>query len=314
MAASWCALSVDLDEISHYRSAHGLAPAERSAHAVYDVALERVADFAATERLPVTLFAVGQDLERPAAAARLARCAAAGLPVENHSMRHRYDLTRLGRQRLQAEVLEGHRAIERCTGRAPVGFRAPGYTVSDELLDVLDQAAYRFDSSVFPCPPYYAAKALVMAGMRLAGRRSAAVLDTPQVWRAPRQPYRPSRPWFRPGGTGLVELPILVTPRLRLPVIGTSLALAGPRLARAILRRCRSLPFVGLELHGIDFLEAADGLRDLARVQVDLRIPVTSKLAVLRAVLAELRDAGRRFATLAEVAEALPASGGDQPA
>ena len=102
----------------------------------------------------------------------------------------------------------------------------------------------------------------------------------------------------------MVELPIVVTPRLRLPVIGTSLVLAGEGMARAAIRRCTSMGFVGLELHGIDFLSAADGLEDLVSAQWDLRVPLSRKLAVLDAVVAELRAAGGRFVTLAEAAAA----------
>ena len=144
-----------------------------------------------------------------------------------------------------------------------------------------------------------------MARLRVRGRTTGAVLDTPRVWLAPRTPYRPRRPWYRAGGRGLLELPILVTPRLRLPVIGTSLVLAGERMARAVTRRCTRMEFVGLELHGVDFLSAADGLEDLVPAQWDLRIPLSRKLALLDAVVAELRAAGGRFVTLAEAAAAL---------
>jgi hypothetical protein len=239
--------------------------------------------------------------------------AAAGHPVENHSQSHRYDLTRLGSAAMRAEVLEAHHTIEGCTGRAPVGFRAPGYTLTDGLLNELDRAGYRFDSSAFPCPVYYTAKALTMAGLRVRGRSTAAVLDTPRVWLAPRTPYRPGRPWYRPGGRGLLELPIVVTPRLRLPVIGTSLVLAGERMARLAIRRCAGMGFVGLELHGIDFLSGADDLEDLVSAQWDLRLSLSRKLAVLDAAVEELRAAGGRFVTLAEAAAALGERGGAEP-
>lgn len=301
----WCALSVDLDEVDHYRRLYGLPGAESGPCPVYDVALQRIGRFAAEQQLPVTLFAVGDDLRRPASAEGLRRLARRGHLVENHSLGHRYDLSRLDQAAMRREVRGGHCAIEQCTDRPPVGFRAPGYTVTDGLLDVLDDAGYRFDSSVFPCPPYYLAKAAIMASLRLRGRPTAAVLDTPRVWSAPRQPYRPARPWYRPGGDRLLELPILVTPGLRLPLIGQTLLLAGERLARRLLRRCGHLSFVGIELHGVDFLEPADGLEGLARAQRDLRLPLRHKLAVLRGAVAELRAGGGRFVTLAEAAERL---------
>ncbi len=302
-----CAVSVDLDEIGHYRDLHGLARRARGGRAVYELALGRIAAFARTEGLPVTFFAVGQDLERAEAARRLGELGRAGHIVENHSWSHRYELRRLGRPRMQDEVVRAQQRIAEVTGRAPQGFRAPGYAVSDTLLDVLGEAGLRYDSSVFACPAYYLAKAWTLARMRLGGRSSRAVLDTPRVLVAPTRPYRPSRPWYRSGGSGLLELPIQVTPGLRLPVIGTSLVMGGRRLARWLARRCLGSPLVNLELHGIDFLDQGDGLADLAPVQPDVRIGVGRKRAALEAAVGVWRAAGYRFVTLDQAAAQLSA-------
>lgn len=305
MVLRLCAVSVDLDEIPHYRSLHGLPSSERAAGAVYERGLGRARAFALAAGVPLTLFAVGRDLERSVAAEQLAVLAEEGHRVENHSHTHRYDLTRLALPELRREVLDAHQAIEQAVGQAPQGFRAPGYTVCDELFEVLDELGYRFDSSVFPSPPYYGAKLLALATQRLRGRASCAILDTPRVLATPAQPYRPARPWVRPGGAGVLELPIQVTPLLRLPFIGTSLVLAGQRGARAMARSVAQQPFVNLELHGIDFLEAADGLEDLLPVQPDLRRALGPKLAALQGAVHELGRVGYRFVTLADAVTAL---------
>jgi len=299
------AVSVDLDGISHYHHIHGLAPLADGAvalHAVYDVALARMADFARAHDLPLTLFAIGADLVRPESAARLAELAARGHAVENHSFSHRYDLTRASAEEIRRDIEAGQEAITRATGRRPAGFRAPGYTVTDAVLDALEALGMRFDSSVFPCPAYYGAKALVMGAMRLRGRTSASVLDSPRVLAAPTRPYRPGKPWFRPGKRALVELPIQVTPGLRLPFIGTSIALAGPRVARLLAAPCAGEPLVNLELHGIDFLDADDGLPHLVPYQRELRIPLAQRLDALSAALDVFTKRGARFVTLEEAA------------
>ena len=301
------AVSVDLDEIHHYHRIHGLpahTPTGPGAHAVYDVAMGRIADFARALAIPVDLFAVGDDLDRPESAAALARMVQAGHLVENHSRSHRYDLVRASTAEIAAEVVAGAHAIARVTGRRPLGFRAPGYTVSDGLFDALEDAGVRFDSSVFPCPSYWAAKAAVMASLRVRGRRSALILDTPRMLGAPIGPYRPGRPYWRRGQRGLVELPIQVDPFGRLPLIGTSIGLVGERAARMFARACVRLPMVNLELHGIDFLETADGIDDLRRLQPELARPLATRLAAFAAFVDELRRAGRTFVPLAEAASA----------
>ncbi|AUX22330.1 polysaccharide deacetylase [Sorangium cellulosum] len=305
MRGRLAAVSIDLDEIPNYLAIHGLAVPERpgaaaALHAVYDAALPRIAAFAASHGIPVTLFAIGRDLARPESTAALRALSAAGHAVENHSYWHRYDLSRRPRAAIAEDVLMGAEAIAEAIGRRPTGFRAPGYTVSDALFDALDAVGVAFDSSVFPCPPYYAAKALAMGVQRAQGRGSAAILDTPRVLAAPRRPYRPGRPWHRRGGRRFVELPIQVTPRLRLPVIGTSVALAGAAGARWLARACAGEAFVNLELHGMDFLDRADGIEMLAPYQPELRVPLDRRLEALGAFVEEAARGGARFVRLEE--------------
>jgi hypothetical protein len=299
-----CAISVDLDEIHHYFAIHGLAPDGHAEHAVYDVALARMGEVAASLGVPLTLFAVGEDLAREASASALRALHARGHAVENHSLGHRYDLVRLGPDEIASQVTGGADAIERAVGARPTGFRAPGYTVDDAVFDALEAEGVAFDSSVFPCPPYYAAKAAVMAALRARGRRSASVLDTPRVLAAPTRPYRPGAPWWRRGRRSFVELPVQVTPLVRLPVIGTSLGLAGPTGARLFARSLAGEPLVNLELHGVDFLAAEDGLAALVPHQPELRRPLALRLDALAAFVGAVRASGAAFVRLDEAARA----------
>lgn len=302
------ALSVDLDGISHYHAIHGLAPLAADApvaHAVYDVALRRIDDFCRAHGLTSTLFAIGSDLERPENRATLRGLSERGHAVENHSYSHRYDLSRLSRADVQADILRGQNIIRQATGQTPTGFRAPGYTINDDVFDALEDLSFQYDSSVFPCPIYYGAKVTILGAMRLLGRQSASVIDTPRVVFASSRPYRPGKPWFSKGRRSIVELPIQVTPRLRLPLIGTFIALAGPSVSRVLARSCADEPLVNIELHGIDFLDASDGLEHLVKYQSELRIPLQRRLDALSAVVEELRRHGTSFVRLDEAAKSL---------
>jgi hypothetical protein len=64
----------------------------------------------------------------------------------------------------------------------------------------------------------------------------------------------------------------------------------------------RGEPLVNLELHGIDVLDAADGLEVLRPHQVDVRVPRARKLEALASALGDLRAAGYAFCTLREAA------------
>ena len=131
-------ISVDLDEIPNYFEIHGLPrPSGPEATLVYDVALARLRALAAALRFPLTLFTIGSDLARAEACAGLREAAGEGHEIANHSLDHRYDLVRLGRDEIARQIGEGARVIETATGQAPVGFRAPGYTISAPVFEVL---------------------------------------------------------------------------------------------------------------------------------------------------------------------------------
>jgi len=304
-----CAVSVDLDEIPNYFAIHGLAmPTGSSAHAVYDVALDRLEAFSRRVNAPLTLFTIGADLERAESARRLRELALAGHEVANHTLDHRYDLTRLPREEMKRQVERGAEVIEAATGQRPVGFRAPGYTVTDALFEVLEEAGVAYASSVFPCPPYYLAKAARLAKMRLLGQTSRSILDAPSVLRAPTRPYRVGRPYWKKG-RGVLELPIQVTRGPRLPFIGTTLTVAGSTTARWLTRLVVGEPLVNLELHGMDVLDMDDGLRALRGHQPDVTVPHGEKLATLGAVVESLREAGYAFVRLKDAAQAFMGAG-----
>jgi hypothetical protein len=310
-----CAVSIDLDGIACYYRIHGLgAPPVELEHVVMNRALPRAARLFATRGIHVTWFVVGRDADgdaelpdraaRRANAQRLGALAEHGDELASHSYSHPYELARLPAPEVEAELEGADRVLRAITGVPPRGFRAPGYDISPVMLDGLARRGYRYDSSVFPAPGYYAAKACVMAALAVAGRPSGAVMTDPRQLAAPPDPYRPAMlaPWRR-GQAPIVELPVAVTPWLRVPAIGTSLILAPAVVRRRIVRAMARRAFFNFELHGIDFIDADhDGIPgELVARQPDLRIPGAIKEARLAQLLDQLA-AGWQFATLAEVA------------
>jgi peptidoglycan-N-acetylglucosamine deacetylase len=307
-ASRLAAVSVDLDETTLYAALHGLgARASFDPHAVYERALPRLLAWAEARGVPLTLFAVGADLARAGSAAALAPFVRRGDEIGNHSLDHPYALTRLPDRALVRQVREANDRIGAALGVRPEGFRAPGYAVDERLLAVIAEAGLRYDSSVFPCPTYYAAKLGALASLRLRGRRSRAIVDHPRALLAPTEPYRPGSPYWAPGRGPLWELPVGVSGPLRLPFIGTALALAPRPLLDHLVRNAARARFVNLELHGVDFLDERDGLSALGPFQLDLRVPAERKLARFDRALRSLRAAGHHFVRLREVADAYDA-------
>ncbi|MEI8256908.1 MAG: polysaccharide deacetylase family protein, partial [Deltaproteobacteria bacterium] len=307
-AVKLAALSVDLDEIPCYHAIYGLPPpVDATASAVYRRAVPRYRELLASLGVPCTFFVIGRDMDDEAARVQARALAAAGHELGNHTRNHRYDLVRIGDDAMRAEVSGGIKAITAATGVAPRGFRAPGYTITDELFDVLSELGVTYDSSVFPCPAYYGAKVGAIGVISLQGRRSRSIVDTPAMLRAPADPYRVGRPYWSRGlkGPGMLELPIGVTRGLRLPYISTTVMLAGPSRAQWLTRTMLGRPLVNLELHGTDLLGAKeDGLEALAAHARDLTVSVDRKIETLRVTVRQLQAAGYRFVTLLEAAGA----------
>jgi hypothetical protein len=299
-----CAVSIDLDGVGCYYRIHGLGahPPELE-HVILERALPRAAKLFADRGMHVTWFVVGRDADadavlpdraaRTANAARLEALHVHGDELGNHSYSHPYDLARLSADAVEAEIAGGDRVLRAITGKSTRGFRAPGYDVSPAMLDALAKRGYRYDSSVFPAPGYYAAKAVVMAGLAMLRRPSGAVMTNPRLLAAPSEPYRPAMgaPWKR-GQAPLVELPIAVTPWARIPAIGTSLIVAPERLRKHVVAAMTGRSFFNFELHGIDFADAElDGIPgELVAHQPDLRLPIAEKLARLGAILDVLAE------------------------
>lgn len=305
-AAKLASISIDLDPIACYYRIHALGPHPTAlAEVVLRRSVPRFLEIFARHGIRATFFVVAGDLVSQAARALVRDIVAAGHELGNHSYSHPYDLARLPAERVNDEIRRAHGEISNVSGMPVVGFRAPGYDLSARMVEVIASLGYLYDSSLFPAPAYYAAKAMVMAGLRLVGRKSGAVMTDPRGLLAPAEPYRPNprHPWRR-GQATLVELPIAVTPGLRLPAIGTNLLLAPTAIRAAWLESMRSRPFFNFELHGIDLIDAdGDGIpSQLVARQPDLRATLPMKQRALEATLDRLA-LEYQFVTLREAAQ-----------
>jgi peptidoglycan/xylan/chitin deacetylase (PgdA/CDA1 family) len=267
-------VSVDLDGLGCYAAIHGLSLRldERAQRAVPEIAVQRFCELFEALGVRATFFVIGRDAG--IAPARLRAAASAGHEIGSHSFAHDYALSRRTREEIAQDLALAERAIEDACGSRPRGFRAPGYTLSPELLDAVRERAYAYDSSLLPSPPYYAAKAAALAVYALRGRRSESILGGLRQLFAPRGPHR---------RRGVRELPVATLPGLRAPVIGTTV-LPFPWLAR----RAFAGGHLNLELHGIDALDATDVPREIAGAQPGLRLRAAEKLRRLRELLKTL--------------------------
>ena len=284
-AAKLFSVSVDLDGLGCYAAIHGQDPAalgQAALRAVPVVAVERLSELFAKHGLAGTLFSIGNDLVIEGAAPALRRAALAGHEIASHSFAHDYALSRRPQAEIEQDLAQAEQAIAQACGKRPVGFRAPGYTLSPALLGALRTRGVLYDSSLLPSPPYALAKAAVLGLYALTGKRSRSILGAPgQLFRS-RAPHRLE---------GLRELPVATLPLLRAPVIGTVVNGLPDGLAAWLSRAAFAGGHFNLELHGIDVLDHTDGATPaLAAAQPGLRLPAKEKLRRLSALFAALKE------------------------
>ncbi len=298
------AVSVDVDALRCYHAIHGLGHHSLAMDPVYHHALPRLLELFDQLRVAGTIFVIGQDLVH-ASNRRILREVADRHELASHSMTHPYNLFRLPAAQMREELRRSRALLEDLTGAGIYGFRSPGYGISTRLMHAIEEEGYLYDSSILPSPAYQAAKLGVMLGMHLVGRTSQSAVHAMRTTLGPTQPYRmDSSVWRR--GSGLLQLPIGVTPRARLPFTGTSLALAGERGARWLTHAMLKARFVHLELHALDLLDAQDdGISYLIKHQPELRCPLTTRRRIFANVIETLRDAGYQILPLRDAAQTL---------
>jgi polysaccharide deacetylase family protein (PEP-CTERM system associated) len=111
---------------------------EPNAHALLDI----LADTGVRS----TMFVLGWVAERFPAIVR--RIVADGHEVASHTHLHR-NLNTLSRDEVVRELAQAKDSLEQVTGLTVRGVRAPNFSVSDDVLDVLAEAGYWYDSSYF---------------------------------------------------------------------------------------------------------------------------------------------------------------------
>ena len=80
------------------------------------------------------------------------RIAAAGHEIASHGYHHQR-VTTLDRNAFREDVRSSKALLERLSGQAVLGYRAPSYSISAQTpwaFDELHAAGYRYDSSIFP--------------------------------------------------------------------------------------------------------------------------------------------------------------------
>jgi peptidoglycan-N-acetylglucosamine deacetylase len=287
-------LSLDLDDKWTYMKTHG-DPNWSTYPSYLNIVVPRVLNILRRRGLSITFFVVGQDAAFSRNHDVLRSIPEAGHEVANHSFHHEPWLHLYSKQQLETELASAESAIKEATGCRPLGFRGPGFSVSETVIDTLIERGYRYDCSTLPTflgplgRMYYFYTAKLSKEEK---KKRSKLFGTFADGFRPLKPYE----WKRPTGD-LLEIPVTTIPILRSPFHLSyliHLATYSPQLAKLYLRialaLCRARGVnPSFLLHPLDFLAAADA-PELAFFP-GMRLTLEAKLAVAEYAFEQLQAA-----------------------
>ena len=136
---------------------------------------------------------------------------ARGHEVGNHSFEHESWLHLYTREQLTEEIIKAENAIAAVTGERPRGFRGPGYSWSETLLEVLAKREYLYDASTLPTYLGPLARAYYFA---TAGKGMSKTPERKTLFGTFRDGLRPvgAYEWALRNGQSLLEIPVTTIP------------------------------------------------------------------------------------------------------
>lgn len=260
---STASLSLDLDNQWSYMKTHGDRGWE-DFPSYLDVVVPRVLEFLQDRSLTISFFIVGQDAAIEKNHDALASVAHAGHEIGNHSFNHEPWLHLYSRDELVREFEGSEQAIFDATGERTRGFRGPGFSLSETVLDVLEDRGYEYDCSTLPtyiaplARTYYFFKSPEMSDEEREKRK--------KLFGKFSDGFRTLRPHVVRAASDLIEIPVTTFPLVKTPIhVSYLVYLAGFSRAaakaywRSALAFCRATGTEpSLLLHPLDFLSGQD--------------------------------------------------------
>lgn len=257
-------LSLDLDNQWSYMKTNGDAGWEEFP-SYLDVAVPRILSFLKERELKITFFVIGRDASLDKNRDAIASIAEAGHEIANHSFNHEPWLHLYSRSEIVEEFDKTEAALESITGRRPVGFRGPGYSLSPAVLETLGDRGYEYDCSLLPT--YIAPLARAFFFLNSSKMSDEEKAKRKKLFGKFSDGFQTLKPHFvDAAGKQLVEIPVTTFPVVKTPIHASYLlylSTFSTAAARAYWRSAvAACSMAGVQpsflLHPLDFLGGED--------------------------------------------------------
>lgn len=250
----YCSITVDLDSFKVLLRFYGFSETEDKDF--YQIVIPRFIDIFDKFNIKATFFIIGSDIDRTNVEF-LKKLVEKGHEIANHTYSHPFGMSKLSWQEKQKEIQKNEELIKSITGTRPVGFRAPGYDIDPETLNILEDRGYLYDSSVFPTlvsPLFKIIHKLLRKEGTISSRMGSLFMSF-----APIEPYFPDKNfiWKKTDTGNLLEIPISVTPFLRLPFYASFHLSVNPKFFNISYKFMKN-KIINYLFHGIELVDAIE--------------------------------------------------------
>jgi hypothetical protein len=208
-------ISLDLDNQWSYMKIHGDEGWDKYP-SYLDIFIPHVLKVLDELELKITFFIVGRDASDEKNMKYLKMISDHGHEIGNHSFNHESWLQTYSKPKIKAEIDQAEEIIHSATGQKPVGFRGPGFSWSNDLLEVLAEKGYKYDASTLPTFIGPVARMYYFWKSDLSKEEKK---ERKELFGSFREGFRKLKPyfWYLPGDKRLLEIPVTTVPIFKVP-------------------------------------------------------------------------------------------------
>ena len=208
-------ISLDLDDQWTYMKVHGDEGWE-TFPSYLDVFIPLVLDVLDELDIKITFFVVGQDAAIKKNHAILRNIIDRGHEIANHSFHHESWLKTYSKEKIEEEIRIAEEAIFDATGTLTNMFRGPGFSWSNDLLEVLRKRNYLFDASLLPT---YISPIMRRYYFWKSSLSKAEKESRKELFGSFKEGFYPLKPfkWKLSDKNELLEIPVTTMPVFKIP-------------------------------------------------------------------------------------------------
>lgn len=217
-------ISSDIDTLESIYNGIGCKRKNGYSNLEFEIGLENFMNFLEQYNIKSTLFMVGKDFKYKKNHSIIRYISDTGHEIANHTFSHPQGFRLLSSMNMEKEIQKMEVICKKITKKKPVGFRSPGWNICNNAYQILRKRGYLYDASVHPTFLMPVLKFLHYASTSSRLKEDRTTMGQLSYMLAPLSPYKCKKNNFgKKGNECFIEIPMTVTPILRLPFFATFL-------------------------------------------------------------------------------------------